>query len=119
MRTLAILAAVAALGAAGPALAHARLLHAAPKVGETVHASPSALRLFFSESIDLRKSSVALAGPTGPVTTGPIAVDAEDPRVVIVPLRVRLGPGAYHVSWSMISMDTHHTEGDFIFKVAP
>ncbi|HEX3700962.1 MAG TPA: copper resistance protein CopC [Phenylobacterium sp.] len=114
-----LLAATAALLTTGHAWAHARLLHAAPKVGETVRGSPAELRLWFSESIDLPKSSVTLAGPAGPVAIGRLGLDPKSPRVVVAPLPRRLAPGAYHVTWGMTSLDTHHTDGDFMFKVAP
>jgi methionine-rich copper-binding protein CopC len=119
MKKILILASALSLAAGGQALAHARLLRATPKVGETVHVSPAALRLSYSETIDLSKSTVAVKGPAGAVQTGPLALDAKDKRVVIVPVKGKLVPGAYHVSWGMTTADTHHTEGDFGFKVAP
>ena len=30
-----------------------------------------------------------------------------------------LAPGQYKVSWHVVSVDTHHTHGDFTFIVAP
>jgi methionine-rich copper-binding protein CopC len=119
MRSIALLAATIALTGGGQALAHARLLHAVPKVGETDRVSPVELRLAFSEGIDLPKSSVAVTGPAGPVTVGPIRLDPRDPRVVVVPLGSRLATGAYRVIWNATSVDTHHTDGDYAFKVAP
>ncbi|THD78031.1 MAG: copper homeostasis periplasmic binding protein CopC [Phenylobacterium sp.] len=116
---LTIAAAVAALAAAGQAQAHARLLHAAPAVGSTAHGSPQALRLSFSETIEPAKSNVAITGPTGPVSTGPLALDAKDKRVVVIAPSAPLRPGAYKVSWGMTSADGHHTDGTYVFKVAP
>jgi methionine-rich copper-binding protein CopC len=118
MKKILVLAAALSLVGASQALAHARLLHATPKAGETVKASPAALRLAYSESIDLAKSTVAVAGPAGPVATGPLALDPKNDRVVIVPIKAKLAAGAYKVSWGMTTADTHHTEGDFSFKVA-
>jgi hypothetical protein len=118
MKKTLLLAAALSLLVAGQALAHARLLHAEPKAGATVKASPAALRLAYSETIDLPKSTVAVAGPSGPAPTGSIELDAKDKRVVVVPIRGKLAPGAYHVTWGMTSADGHHTEGDFSFKVA-
>ena len=30
-----------------------------------------------------------------------------------------LGPGTYKVSWRVLSVDTHRTQGDFSFHVGP
>jgi hypothetical protein len=30
-----------------------------------------------------------------------------------------VGPGTYRVSWHVVSVDTHPTEGNFTFRVAP
>lgn len=113
-----VLAALVAFAGARPALAHARLIHAIPRVGSTVTASPTELELFFSESIDLAGSNVTLSGPGGRVATGPPRLDPAAPRVVHVPLKSPLPPGAYRVEWGMTSTDSHHTDGDFRFKVA-
>ncbi|WP_297696240.1 copper resistance protein CopC [Phenylobacterium sp.] len=112
------LAALIALAGAGPALAHARLLHAIPRVGSTVKIAPRDLELSFSESIDVGGSSVTLLGPSGRVATGPLTRDPADPRIVHVPVKRALPPGTYRVEWGMTSTDTHHTDGDFSFKVA-
>jgi hypothetical protein len=115
MRKTILIAAALSLLAAGAAEAHARLLLAAPRAGETVKASPTALRLSFSETIDGKQSSVTVTGPDGkPVATGPLHADK---RLVVVPLPQRLAPGAYKVEWHAMSADMHHTEGDYAFTV--
>ena len=64
------------------------------------------------------QSSVALSGANKtPVATGPIALDAKDKRVVVVPVTGKLAPGAYKVDWSMHSADGHTMTGGFGFKV--
>lgn len=105
---------------AGAALAHARLIRASPAVGSTVHQTPSDLTLKFSESIDLSGSSVMVSSSNGPVSMGPLALDRADKRVVHVPFGAKLlRPGVYRVDWGVTSADTHHTEGDFRFRVLP
>jgi methionine-rich copper-binding protein CopC len=101
----------------GAAEAHARLIQATPRAGASV-AAPAGLRLLFSETIVPARSSVTLTGPGGAAAPlGPLALDPKDPRIVLVPIRGRLAPGGYHVSWRMRTPDTHTTEGDFAFKV--
>jgi hypothetical protein len=118
-RTILLAAAIAALGAT-QAHAHARLIHATPRVGSTVSASPHELRLLFSESIDPAQSSVNLSTrDERAVALGPLSLDAKDHRVVVVAVPTTLASGTYHVEWRMTSMDTHRTEGDFTFNVKP
>jgi methionine-rich copper-binding protein CopC len=117
MRKSLILAAALSLIAAGAADAHARLIQAQPKVGSTGPA-PKQLKLTYSESIDLAGSSLKVTGPSGAaVATGPLALDPKNKRVVLAPLSGTLAAGAYKVSWTMKTEDTHTMSGDFGFKV--
>jgi methionine-rich copper-binding protein CopC len=110
-------AAVAALAAAGPAAAHARLIQASPKNGATV-APPKQLRLTYSESIVPAGSKVSVATAKGvAVASGPIALDPKNKRVVLAPFTGPLAPGAYKVTWHMKTEDGHETDGDFGFTV--
>jgi methionine-rich copper-binding protein CopC len=114
---IAATAAVAAFAIAGQAAAHARLIVGSPKAGATV-AAPKELKLQYSESIVAAESGVTVAGPSGaPVATGPLALDAKNKRVVIVPFPAKLAAGAYKVSWHMKTPDDHKTEGAFSFTV--
>ena len=117
MRKTLILAAALSLAAAGAASAHARLITGSPKAGATV-ASPKALRLTYSEGIVAAASSVTVADAKGTgVAMGALTLDPKNKRVVIVPVRATLAPGAYTVRWSMKTEDTHTTSGDFGFTV--
>ncbi len=120
MRISFMLAAAIAAIFAGHAEAHARLLHASPKVGATVTWSPTELRLWFSETIQPSLSRITLVSGDGrPVRTGRLALDPKDKRVVVLPLLSALATGTYRVSWETTSEDTHNTDGDFVFKVGP
>ena len=44
-------------------------------------------------------------------------MDAATPALLQVPLKP-LAPGTYRVKWRVLSVDTHVTEGDFIFRVS-
>ncbi|WP_293906910.1 copper resistance protein CopC [Phenylobacterium sp.] len=100
--------------------AHARLLHALPKVGATVSRAPAELRLWFSEAIEPAFSTITLSGADGrPATTGRLSLDPQDRRVAIVPIPVALPPAAYRVRWRVTSTDSHRTEGDFTFTIKP
>ncbi|MGZ5986841.1 MAG: copper homeostasis periplasmic binding protein CopC [Caulobacteraceae bacterium] len=117
MRKTLIIAAAATALIAGQAAAHARLLTASPKAGETV-ASPQKLVLHYSETIVPTASSVTVTGPGGaPVATGPLALGDKDKREVTVAFSAPLRPGAYKVAWKMHTPDDHNTDGTFAFKV--
>ncbi len=97
-----------------PARAHAFLERAEPRVGSTVSA-PHVLTLQFTEPIEVAFCRVEVLGPAGK------AIATEAPRhpapatmtVVLPPLP----PGDYAVHWSVVSVDTHPTEGRFTFSV--
>ena len=109
------LAACLALSAA-PAFAHALLQSASPPVGGTV-SPPSAITLHFSEAIEPKFSDVALSGPKGAVPVGRPSVPPDDGAAMVVKIAIRLAAGVYTVSWRVVSVDTHHTQGHFDFTV--
>ena len=99
------------------ALAHAQLQRATPPVGGTV-ASPSEIRLEFSEGVEPKFSGVTLTAAGG--ATAPLGAARLEPghqEVLIVPISKPLPPGAYTVHWHAVSVDTHHTQGTFDFTV--
>jgi copper resistance protein C len=99
------------------AFAHAQLQKATPPVGGTV-ASPSEIRLEFSEAVEPKFSGVTLTsavGATAPL--GATRVEPGHPEVLIVPIAKPLSSGVYTVHWHAVSVDTHHTQGTFEFTV--
>ncbi len=106
-------------GAAVPASAHAFLDHAAPAVGSTVHASPPRVELWFTQELEPAFCTVRVLDQEGHRQDGGDAkVDPRDATRLQVPLPP-LAPGRYRVEWRVLSGDTHVTEGDFTFVVAP
>ena len=101
------------------ALAHAQLESAVPAVGGSV-SSPGEIRLKFSEGVEPRFSSVALSAASGATQPlGKAAVDPADNSVLVVKIAKTLPPGVYTVNWHAVSVDTHHTQGNFSFTVKP
>jgi copper resistance protein C len=112
-------AAAAALACASTAaFAHAQLEKAIPAVGATV-ASPSEIRLEFSEGVEPKFSKISVTGPGGAVPLGAARTDSGNPAVLIAPISKPLPAGAYKVHWQAVSVDTHHTQGTFEFTVKP
>ncbi len=102
-----------------PAGAHAQLDRVAPAAGSTVHASPPRLELWFTERLEPAFSKVRVLDRNGKqVGQGDADVDRADARLLRMPLP-KLAPGAYRVQWRVISVDTHVSEGEFTFAVAP
>jgi copper resistance protein C len=102
------------------AVAHAFLNQAVPPVGGTVAASPPEIRLNFSEAIEPRFSGVELTSLDGrPVKTGPSTVDPRDQMQFVLPVEPALPSGRYKVTWHVVSVDTHPTQGDFTFEIKP
>ena len=113
----AAISALAMLLGVSTASAHAMLDHAEPPVGATIAAAPARLRLVFSEPIEPLFSGVAVSTAAGvPIATGKASVDPQNRAVLVVPLSP-LPPGRYRVSWHVVSIDTHRTEGSYEFEV--
>jgi methionine-rich copper-binding protein CopC len=99
--------------------AHALLESAQPRVGSS-GPSPAEIRLNFSQEVEARFSSVTLTDQAGKTVNLPKpALDPNDAKVVILPLATPLAPGIYHLEWHALSVDTHHSQGDFRFTVTP
>jgi methionine-rich copper-binding protein CopC len=114
-----ILLLVATVAVTMTADAHAFLNQAVPPVGGAVPASPKEIRLTFSEGVEPRFSGIELATIDGrTIATGPVATAPGDDKqlVLVVPL---LAPGRYRISWHVVSVDTHRTEGEYTFTVGP
>ena len=98
----------------GAARAHAFLDHAEPRVGNKVSAPPREVTLWFTQKLEAAFSSVTVTNAAGQ------RVDAGKPRVSDNRISVSLRPGGsgtYHVTWRVLSVDTHTTDGSFTFEV--
>ena len=113
----ATLAGAVALVAAATGWAHAFLDHASPAVGGAVAASPPAVTLWFTQELEPAFSSLTVTNQAGQrVDLGNVQVPQGAPAELQVGLR-SLPPGTYTVSWHVVSVDTHRTEGRFEFTI--
>ncbi len=108
---------IAATAAVRGAQAHPTLERASPPVGATVTQAPGEIRLWFSEALEPRFSRAVLTNADGS-TIGRGSVVTGTPNQIVI-RAARLGPGVYKVNWSVISVDTHKTEGSFSYEVKP
>jgi copper resistance protein C len=100
--------------AAGEAAAHASLDHAEPRVGNRVATAPREVTLWFTQKLEAAFSTITVTNPAGQ------RVDTGKPRVSGNQMSVSLRPGGtgtYHVTWHVLSVDTHTTDGNFTFQV--
>lgn len=99
--------------------AHAFLDRAEPRVGSTVKVPPARVRLWFTQRLEPPFSTAQVFNEAGQqVDRKDVQVEAVGPALLVVSLP-ELGPGRYKVVWRVLSVDTHVTNGDFIFRVAP
>jgi copper resistance protein C len=102
---------------AAPALAHAMLDHANPRVGSTQPSGPREVTLWFTQKLEPAFSTVEVRSESGAtMSSGKAQVDRADPTQLHVALKP-LQPGTYKVIWRVLSVDTHRTQGDFTFRV--
>ena len=116
---MALAAGTVALVAAPPAGAHAFLDHASPAVGSSVPASPPVVALWFTQNLEPAFSGVTVMNEAGQrVDLGNARIPDGSPAELQIGLKP-LAPGTYLVSWHVISIDTHPTEGTFTFEIKP
>jgi copper resistance protein C len=113
-----ILVGVMALPLLGaPANAHAFLDHANPRVGNAVHTAPREVTLWFTQELEPAFSTLEVRDASGArVDSGKASVGPGDRKVMRISLKP-LPAGTYQVSWRVLSVDTHTTEGTFTFRV--
>ncbi len=115
--TAALAATIAAALAAATAEGHAFLDHASPAVGSSIPTAPAAVTLWFTQDLEPAFSSVSVTNQAGQrVDLGNVQVPQGHPDELQVGLKA-LMPGTYTVSWHVVSVDTHPTEGRFSFQV--
>ncbi|HUB86935.1 MAG TPA: copper homeostasis periplasmic binding protein CopC [Verrucomicrobiae bacterium] len=111
------LAALLFLAVQSPAWAHAFLDHAEPSVGGTVTNSPSEVKIWFTQKVEPAFSSIEVDNAQGKeVDKKDVHVDAKDKSLLEISLP-QLPAGTYTVTWHVVSVDTHRTQGHFQFTV--
>jgi hypothetical protein len=107
-------------GATASTRRHTQLIRSEPAAHDTVFAAPKAIKLWFSEKVELKVTTVKLRDAAGnaqmlgtPARTGP-----EKNAPVIVPIVKPLASGAYDIAWSTAATDGHLAKGtiDFLVK---
>ena len=118
-RRLAAFAALAlgtVLAAASPASAHALLLRTEPAPQTTVKTPPSAVKLFFSEPVEVTFGAIRVFDVDGKRVDPGSLRRVGDGTEVDVPL-TGIKDGTYTVTWRAVSADGHPVRGGFTFYV--
>jgi methionine-rich copper-binding protein CopC len=99
------------------ALAHSFPDKETPSAGQKVASPPSEVVIGFDAPIEklFAKLEVAGADGTNEVVGAPKVSD--DGRQLSIKVSA-LKPGDYTVKWAVVCIDTHHTNGSYIFTVA-
>ena len=98
------------------ASAHVTLVSSQPAAGSTLAASPTSLRLEFSEPVEPAVAHVSIVAPDGRSTALTVASDPHDVHFIVATLS-GLGSGTFRVTWHVLSEDGHPVGGSFVFTV--
>jgi methionine-rich copper-binding protein CopC len=105
---------------ATPVWAHTTLDHSEPKDGAVLSQAPPEIRMWFTEPIKAKLSTVEVRDAAGKqVDQRDLSADEKDPAVVRLSLISEMPPGIYRVTWSAVAQDLHVSKGSFSFRVGP
>lgn len=108
-----------AAGAGSSGAFHTHLVKSEPAANDTLSRAPRALRLWFSERVELAVTTVKLADQSGaPIALAPLArPDTGEAAPVVASLAKSIPPGHYVVSWSTAAKDGHPSKGTIPFVI--
>jgi methionine-rich copper-binding protein CopC len=88
-----------------------------PSAGQKVASPPSEIVIGFDAPIEKLFAKLEVAGADGANEAVGAPQVSDDGRQLSVKVGA-LKPGDYTVKWAVVCIDTHHTEGSYIFTVA-
>ena len=116
MRTIVLFTALA-LFASTPVFAHAHLETSTPAANAKLAEAPAEITLDFSEAIEPKFSAIEVDDAKGArVDKGDVHTAPDNAKRLIVSINAP-GPGVCKVTWHVLSVDTHKTQGSFSFSV--
>jgi methionine-rich copper-binding protein CopC len=103
------------------ASAHSEYDHSEPTAGSTVATAPAAVKVWFTETVQLSGSSLKVTNAAGQqVDNKDVKLDPtdDDHMILVVSLNPGLPAGTYKVAWKTTSADDGDTDdGEFSFTV--
>jgi methionine-rich copper-binding protein CopC len=98
---------------------HIRLVKSEPAANDTLAKSPAAIKLWFSEKVELPVTTVKLADAAGhAVALAAVARPGTgDSAPVVAAIAKPLAAGSYVITWSTAAKDGHPANGTIAFVV--
>ncbi len=97
--------------------AHAHLVSATP-AAKAVVASPSAISIQFSETLEAKFSGFEITNAAGAkVALAPVTLEPKGKKTLTASPQVPLAAGAYKIAWHVVGGDGHKVEGAYDFTV--
>ena len=101
----------------GAVWAHAFPDHSEPRVGSTLDAAPSGVRIWFDGALEPAFSAIRVENAEKRrVDKGDGRVSPANAALLEVSLPL-LPSGKYRVFWGVVARDGHRTDGDFPFRI--
>jgi methionine-rich copper-binding protein CopC len=97
--------------------AHAFPEREIPSAGEALSAPPSEVRIKFNAPIEHLFAQLHVLGADGNDVVAGSPEISDGGYTLMVKVR-RLKQGDYTVKWSVVCIDTHHTQGSYSFSVS-
>jgi methionine-rich copper-binding protein CopC len=112
---VALVAGLALLLGAAPALAHTRLQSSDPPDGASLDTAPQHVALTFNEEMSAEFSTITVVGPDGAhYETGDVGAEGGTISTALLPL----GPaGQYKIGYRVVSADGHPVSGEVSFTL--
>ncbi len=95
---------------------HLKLDRSDPKADATVDAAPTAVRLWFSQAVELPATRVTITDGAKQDVAVQALERAED-GAIVAPIPATLPGGRYTVAWRTMARDGHVVRGEFAFSV--
>lgn len=96
---------------------HNRLVKSVPGAEEVVSGPPKEIRLWFTEKVEPKFSSVSLLKPDSTKVEAGKAHATDDPKSIAVEVTAPLAAGSYTVVWRTAGDDGHAVRGRYGFSV--
>ena len=110
------------LAAAGAVAFHLKLNRSEPMANARLSASPTHVRLWFSQRPELTVTSVKIMSGEGATAVeralAPLSRAAANGAPIVAPVGAALAPGHYEIAWRTMARDGHVLNGVIPFDVA-
>lgn len=114
--SLGLVSAIILLAAAAIARAHSFPEEESPSAGQTLSAPPAEVSIKFDAPIEHLFAKLEVDGADGKNYAAGNPIFGDDTRSLAIKVGA-LAPGVYTVKWAVVGIDTHHTNGSYIFTV--